>query len=129
MPNPNIHLLWITDINITYLTDILLVHSQRLRSEERVAAVSTSTKSAIIVISPSSNTIFPDETLSDTSEKTYPYEIPSKEPPELPTVTDPGPVECSSGYLSSFLEFFSSDIPTESPTLALAYEPHNYYPS
>ena len=37
MPSCNIHLLSISDVNITYLKDILLGHSQRPRTEDHAA--------------------------------------------------------------------------------------------
>ena len=109
MPNPNIHLIRFTYINITYITNILLGHSQHLRAEERYAADTTSIASVPIAIGPESTATFPDSPFSDTSEETFPSDITSEKPPELT---------------------FPYDLPTDVPTLFLHSEPNNYlYPS
>ena len=91
MCNPNRHLLIIYDINITYLTYILLVHIQHIRSEERADDPNTATASTPIVIGPTSKPTFPKAPFSDTSEENYPFNLPSEEPPEPPTAPDPVP--------------------------------------
>ena len=69
MPNPTRQLLRIYEINITYLTDIILVHIQRLGVEERAAdsATATTYSSVTIAISPASMPTLPDVPFWDTS--------------------------------------------------------------
>ena len=63
MLNHNIairHLLRIADTKITYLTDILLFHSQRLKEEEHTYDAVTDTASPTIASGPASIPTFPD---------------------------------------------------------------------
>ena len=69
MPNPDRHLLRISDTKITYITDILLCHIQCLRAEERYAAAASDTAFATISSGPESITTLTDVPLSDTPEE------------------------------------------------------------
>ena len=82
MPNPDRHLLIISDTKITYLTGILLGHNLRLSTDDRTSVAATATIYMPIAISPTSTPTFHDSPLSDTSEETSPSELPSEEPPE-----------------------------------------------
>ena len=50
MPNPDSNLLHMAYYKINYITDLIQAHHQRLRVEERTAAATTYTISALTVI-------------------------------------------------------------------------------
>ena len=63
MPKPNRHLLLIANINITYLTDILMGHKQSLWEEDRAADPANVTTYTTIVSATESTHTFLDAPL------------------------------------------------------------------